>query len=236
MKNIYSVFKGKNKIAKSAKILNSYVENCTICENVEIYNCVIKDSVVKPGAVIGPFTHIRNGAKICENVRLGNFVEVKNSIVGKGTKVSHMSYIGDAEIGEYCNIGAGVIFCNYDGFAKQKIKLGDYVFVGSNSNLVAPLEIKDKVFIAAGTTVTKSVDEARNVIGRVRQVEFDFQNPYLKKIQKSKWFGTDGIRGEWGKDLNVRLVKEVARALCLAGAKTIVLGRDTRPRGGGRLV
>lgn len=226
-----SVFKGKNKIAVSAKVVNCFVENSIICENVEIYNSVIKDSVIKDGAVVGPFAHIRDGAVIGEGVRIGNFVEVKNSKIGKYTKVAHMSYIGDAEIGENCNIGAGVIFCNYNGFEKQKITLGDWVFVGSNSNLVAPVEIKDKAFIAAGTTITKNVDEEKNVVGRARQEEFLFENPYLKKFPKPKWFGTDGIRGVWGKELNEKLVKEVAKALCHNGAKTVVVGRDTRPSG-----
>lgn len=231
MKNMGSVFKGKNKIATSAKVVNSFVENSIICENVEIYNSVIKDSVIKHSAVVGPFAHIRDCALIGEEVRLGNFVEVKNSKIGKNTKVAHMSYIGDAEIGESCNIGAGVIFCNYDGFAKQKIRIGDWVFIGSNSNLIAPLEIKDRAFISAGTTVTKSVKEETNIIGRVRQEEFSFKNPYLKNIRKPQWFGTDGIRGVWGEDLNKTLVKEVAKSLRLCDAKTVVLGRDTRPSG-----
>ena len=231
MENIGSVFRGKNNVSKSAKVVNSYIENCTICENVEIYNSVVKNSIIKSSAVIGPFSHIRDGSLIEENVRVGNFVEIKNSKVGKNTKVAHMTYIGDAEVGENCNIGAGVVFCNYNGFEKQKIRLGDWVFVGSNSNLVAPLEIGDKAFIAAGTTVTRSIEEEKCVIGRVGQKEFEFNNPYLKKLPKPKWFGTDGIRGKWGESLNEGLVEEVARALCLSGAKTIVLGRDTRPSG-----
>lgn len=231
MKKETSVFKGKNKIAKTAKVVNSYIENCTICENVEIYNSVVKDSLIESGAVVGPFAHIRDGAVIGNNTRIGTFVEIKKSRVGDGSKIAHMSYVGDSEIGKNCNIGAGVIFCNYDGVKKQKIVLGDWVFVGSNSNLIAPLEIGDKAFIAAGTTVSRSVMENANIIGRARQEEFVFENPYLKNIKKPKWFGTDGIRGVWGQGLNKNLVKEVAKSLCQIGGKSIVLGRDTRPSG-----
>lgn len=138
-------------------------------------NVIIKNSTIKKGSVVAPFSHIdgsfvgnessigpyarlRPGSKLHSKVRVGNFVEVKASTLGRGTKACHLSYIGDAEIGNGVNIGAGTITCNYNGFLKQKTKIADNVFVGSNTELIAPINIAEGVTIAAGTTVTKSVE------------------------------------------------------------------------------
>ncbi|MBR2052965.1 MAG: hypothetical protein IJ959_02290 [Clostridia bacterium] len=226
-----STFLGENKIAKSAKINGSCIENCKIEDDVVIMNSVLREAAVKTGAKIGPFAHLRPKSFIGENVRVGNFVEIKNSVIGDGTKIGHMTYIGDATVGKNCNIGAGVVFCNYDGKTKHQIKIGDNVFIGANCNLIAPLEIGDGAFIAAGTTVAKNVEAGKKIIGRVRQQEFDFKNISAEFQQKPNFFGTDGIRGVWGKDLNSKLCGEIAKALCLQGAKMIALGRDTRTSG-----
>ena len=230
MKN--STFLGENKIAKTANIIGSVIENCKIEDNVEIVNSVLRDAIIKKGSKIGPFAHIRPHSTIGENVRIGNFVEIKNSMIGDGTKIGHMAYVGDATIGQKCNIGAGVIFCNYDGKNKHKTIVGDNVFIGANCNLIAPVEIDNGAFIAAGTTVSKKVEAGQKIIGRVRQQEFDFENNVSQSsVKQPKFFGTDGIRGVWGKDLNNDICVEVAKAICLQGAKKIVVGRDSRPSG-----
>ena len=113
---------------------------------------------------------------------MGNFVEVKNAIVGDGSKMAHLAYIGDTEIGKNCNIGCGVVFCNYNGKIKQKSYLGDNVFVGSNANIIAPVTISDNAYIAAGSTINKDVGKGDLAIARVRQEnKKNFKNPYLDR-------------------------------------------------------
>lgn len=136
--------------------------------------CVIDNSRIEKSNLdkeckIGPFAHIRPNCMLGERVKVGAFVELKNAIISKGTKIPHLSYVGDAEIGENCNIGCGVVFANYDGQKKQKSKLGNNVFVGCNVNIVAPVNIADNTYICAGTTVTKDTCVGDFVIGRVRQ-------------------------------------------------------------------
>ncbi|MCW9699250.1 bifunctional UDP-N-acetylglucosamine diphosphorylase/glucosamine-1-phosphate N-acetyltransferase GlmU [Avibacterium sp. 20-129] len=146
------------------------IKNCVIGDDVEIkpYS-VFEDAVIGESAQIGPFSRIRPGTKLAAQTHIGNFVEVKKSHIGKGSKVNHLSYIGDSEIGANCNIGAGTITCNYDGVNKFKTVIGDEVFVGSDSQLVAPVTIAKGATIGAGTTVTKDIAENELVISRVPQ-------------------------------------------------------------------
>ena len=131
----------------------------------------IFDSTIGNNNEIGPMTHIRNNSKICDNCRVGNFVEIKNSILDDNTKCAHLTYIGDSEIGKNVNVGCGVITANYDGKNKYKTKIGNNCFIGSNSTLIAPIEIKDNVFIAAGSTISlDEIDEKKLVIARAREV------------------------------------------------------------------
>ena len=134
-------------------------------------NTTIK-SDVKIGAncEIGPNAYIREKCRLADNVKIGNFVEIKNTQVGTGSKVPHFIYLGDCEVGEKCNIGCGTITCNYDGFNKSKTKIGDHVFIGSNTNLVAPIEVGHNAFVAAGSTITDDVPEYALAIARGRQV------------------------------------------------------------------
>lgn len=148
---------------------NSVIENSTIGEGTKIENSTIKDSIIGNNCVIGPFSHIRPNCKIDDNVKIGSFAEVKNSNVGKGTKIPHLSYVGDANIGENVNVGCGVVFANYDGVTKRRSIIGNDVFIGCNVNIVAPVKIADKTYICAGTTVTKDTNVGDFVIGRVRQ-------------------------------------------------------------------
>ncbi|MBU1305005.1 MAG: bifunctional UDP-N-acetylglucosamine diphosphorylase/glucosamine-1-phosphate N-acetyltransferase GlmU [Alphaproteobacteria bacterium] len=141
-----------------------------ISDNVEIRAfCDIEDAVIGQGASIGPFARIRGGAEIGPDVHLGNFVEVKKSRIGAGTKAGHLSYLGDAEIGEKTNIGAGTITCNYDGVNKDKTIIGDNVFIGSNASLVAPVSIGNGAYTASGSVITHDVPADALALGRARQ-------------------------------------------------------------------
>ncbi len=131
---------------------------------------VIEEASVRKGAVIGPFARIRPGAEIMDDARVGNFVELKKTKLGKGAKAGHLAYLGDTEIGDDVNIGAGTITCNYDGYGKYRTTIGANAFVGSNTTLVAPLEVKKDAYVAAGSTITESVGPHDLAFGRARQI------------------------------------------------------------------
>ena len=155
--------------------------NCIIYPNVRIQDSTIEDgavikdstliecSVVKKNASVGPFAHIRPGSEIGAGARIGNFVEVKQSVIGPGTKASHLSYIGDAKIGKDVNIGAGTITCNYDGHRKHTTVIEDDVFIGSDTQLVAPVKIHKGAFIGAGSTITSDVPSKALALTRTEQ-------------------------------------------------------------------
>jgi bifunctional UDP-N-acetylglucosamine pyrophosphorylase/glucosamine-1-phosphate N-acetyltransferase len=156
-------------------------KNCTIYPNVRIIDSAIKDnaiikdstvienSIINTRAEVGPFAHIRPGSRIGVSSKIGNFVEVKKSIVGEGTKAMHLSYIGDAKVGRKVNIGAGTITCNYDGVKKHETVIGNGVFVGSDSQLVAPVKLGKGSYIGAGSTITKNVPPGALAISRTLQ-------------------------------------------------------------------
>ena len=127
--------------------------------------------MVHSGAEIGPYARLRPGAEIGEQARIGNFVEVKNTAVGQGAKANHLAYLGDGAIGAGANIGAGTIFCNYDGFLKYKTVVGANAFVGSNSALVAPVSIGEGAYVGSGSVITQDVSPDALAIGRGRQTE-----------------------------------------------------------------
>lgn len=133
----------------------------------------LEDCVIEGESDIGPYARLRPGAHISKKARIGNFVEVKNSYIGEGSKANHLAYIGDAQIGSGSNIGAGTITCNYDGFKKHKTQIGDNVFVGSNSTLVAPVNLKDGSFVAAGSTIAEDVPEDTLAVARNRPIMRD---------------------------------------------------------------
>jgi bifunctional UDP-N-acetylglucosamine pyrophosphorylase/glucosamine-1-phosphate N-acetyltransferase len=132
--------------------------------------CIISQSRVDDGASLGPYAHIRPESEIGEGAHVGNFVETKKVRLGKGSKANHLSYLGDAEIGAGVNVGAGVITCNYDGVNKLKTTIGDRVFVGSDSTLVAPVTLGNGSYIAAGSCITEDVPEDALALGRARQI------------------------------------------------------------------
>jgi bifunctional UDP-N-acetylglucosamine pyrophosphorylase / glucosamine-1-phosphate N-acetyltransferase len=162
---------GKTEIGEDCRVRSySVLENATIGKRVTVRNgCTITLSRIEDDAVIGPYAHLRPESEIGEGAHIGNFVETKKTRLGKGSKANHLTYLGDAEIGAQVNVGAGVITCNYDGTTKTRTKIGDRVFVGSDSTLVAPLTLGDGCYIAAGSCITEDVPEDALALGRARQ-------------------------------------------------------------------
>ncbi|MEK4563146.1 bifunctional UDP-N-acetylglucosamine diphosphorylase/glucosamine-1-phosphate N-acetyltransferase GlmU [Alkalihalobacillus sp. FSL R5-0424] len=149
---------------------NSEIKDSVIADFVEVKQSVIHDSKVESRVTIGPFAHIRPGSALGEDVRIGNFVEVKKSSLAKGSKAAHLSYVGDAEVGQNVNLGCGTITVNYDGVNKHQTTIADGAFIGSNSNLVAPVHIGENALVAAGSTITEDVPHQALSIARARQV------------------------------------------------------------------
>jgi bifunctional UDP-N-acetylglucosamine pyrophosphorylase/glucosamine-1-phosphate N-acetyltransferase len=162
---------GKTRVGTGTVIgQGTVVKDSVFGKNVMVRPyCVIESAVVGDGAVVGPFARLREGTELGEGVHIGNFVETKKAVLRKGVKANHLTYLGDTEIGERTNVGAGVITCNYDGFAKHKTTIGRDVFVGSDVQLVAPVTIGDGAIIAAGTTVTEEVPKDALALSRVPQ-------------------------------------------------------------------
>jgi bifunctional UDP-N-acetylglucosamine pyrophosphorylase / glucosamine-1-phosphate N-acetyltransferase len=131
--------------------------------------CVLASSTVEADAQLGPFCHLRPQSHVGAKAKIGNFVELKKSRIGRGSKVPHLSYVGDTQMGEGVNVGAGTITCNYDGTAKHETVIGDRVFVGTNSSLVAPLTIGEGAYVAAGSVITKNVPPGALAVARGRQ-------------------------------------------------------------------
>lgn len=152
-------------IGPNSRIINSTINNSVTIESSKVIEATIDDNTT-----VGPFAYLRPGSILGKNVKIGDFVEVKKSIIGDNSKSSHLAYIGDAEIGEDVNIGCGVVFVNYDGKKKHKTYVGKNAFIGSNSNLVAPVNIKPGGYVACGSTITDDVEEGDLAIARARQV------------------------------------------------------------------
>lgn len=169
--DINCVFEGEVVLGTGVRIgPNCVLRNSVLAADVEVFaNCVLEGAVVGQGARIGPFARLRPETLLAEEVHVGNFVEVKKSSLGPRSKANHLAYLGDSEIGADVNVGAGTITCNYDGAAKHRTVIGDDVFIGSDTQLVAPVNIGPGVTIGAGTTVTEDVPPGRLVISRVRQ-------------------------------------------------------------------
>lgn len=149
---------------------NSKISNCNIGNNVEVANSVAINSSIGDETHVGPFAYLRPGSVIGSKVKIGDFVEIKKSIIGDRTKISHLTYVGDAEIGQNVNIGCGVVVVNYDGVHKNKTVVGDNSFIGCNTNLVSPVVVHNDAYIAAGSTITEDVPEYSLAIARERQV------------------------------------------------------------------
>jgi bifunctional UDP-N-acetylglucosamine pyrophosphorylase/glucosamine-1-phosphate N-acetyltransferase len=143
-----------------------------VADGVEIRPfCHIEGARIESSAVIGPFARLRPGSVIGKGARVGNFVETKNAALGAGSKANHLSYLGDARVGEGANVGAGTVTCNYDGFAKHETVIGPGAFIGTNSSLVAPVTVGAGAFVAAGSVITQDVAPDALALARARQVE-----------------------------------------------------------------
>ena len=162
---------GNTKIGNECVIgMNSSITNSTIGNNTEVKNSTIIDSNVGDNTTVGPYAYLRPKSNIGNNVKIGDFVEVKNATIEDNSKASHLSYIGDAHVGKDVNIGCGVVFVNYDGKNKFNSEVKDGAFIGSNSNLVAPVVVEEKGYVATGSTITDNVPEGALAIARERQV------------------------------------------------------------------
>lgn len=182
--DINVILEGKNSIGSNVKIgANTQIKNSIIGDHVEILaNCVIEDAVIGQGSRIGPFARLRPESVLANDVHIGNFVEIKKSSVAAGSKINHLSYIGDATVGGKVNIGAGTITCNYDGVNKFRTVIEDGAFIGSNSQLVAPVTIGKNATIGAGSTITKDSPENQLTLSRAKQISLaGWQRPIKKE-------------------------------------------------------
>jgi len=162
---------GRTPIGSDCRIRSySVIQNSEIGDKVTIRpGSLLDEAHIAEGAVIGPYSHLRPGSEIGEGAHVGNFVETKKVKLGKGSKANHLTYLGDAEIGAGVNIGAGTITCNYDGVHKHRTEIGDNVFVGSDSTLVAPIKIGARAYVGAASCITEDVPEDSLALGRARQ-------------------------------------------------------------------
>ena len=183
--DINVIIEGRVRLGDNVRVAaNCYLKDALIGDNVEILpNTLIDQAVIGAGCRIGPFARLRPDTTLADNVRIGNFVEIKKTAIGSGSKASHLSYIGDAEIGKETNIGAGVITCNYDGAEKHQTIIGDHVFVGSNAQLIAPIQIADGATVAAGATLDHPVSENALAIARAEQREIPDWKRRAKKTR-----------------------------------------------------
>ncbi|MGT2801424.1 bifunctional UDP-N-acetylglucosamine diphosphorylase/glucosamine-1-phosphate N-acetyltransferase GlmU [Streptococcus henryi] len=166
--------KGQTKVGAESVLTNgSYIVDSIIGEGVVVTNSMIEQSTVKDGVTIGPYAHIRPDSTLEKDVHIGNYVEVKSSTVGENSKAGHLTYIGNARVGSNVNFGAGTIIANYDGQNKYTTTIGNNVFVGSNSTIIAPVTLGDNSLTAAGSTISKDVEKDAIAIGRSRQVNKD---------------------------------------------------------------
>ena len=165
-----NVLEGNTKIGEGVILYpNSRISNSIILNNVEIQSSVIIDSQIGERTTVGPFAYIRPESVIGSGARIGDFVEIKKSTIGNNTNVSHLTYIGDASVGENCNFGCGTVVVNYDGQKKHKTTIGNNSFIGCNTNLVSPVNVEDNTYIAAGSTITNDVKEGELAVARAKQ-------------------------------------------------------------------
>jgi len=181
-----TIIKGMTVIGQRCKIgPNTVLDGCSVGDGTEINASQVMDSTIGKKVKVGPFAYIRPGCSIGDNIRIGDFVELKKAVIGDGTKVSHLTYIGDAEVGRNVNFGCGTVTANYDGVAKHLTVIEDGAFIGCNTNLIAPVRVGKNATTAAGTTVTQDVPEGNLAIGRVRQTNKpDWYNKKRKELNK----------------------------------------------------
>lgn len=164
------LLQGTTEIGENCFIgYNSKIKNTKLANNVEVECSVITDSFIDEGTHVGPFAYIRPNSHIGKNIKVGDFVEIKNATIGDGTKISHLTYVGDADVGENVNFGCGTVVVNYDGEKKHRTTVGDNAFIGCNTNLVSPVVVEENAYTAAGSTITKTVPANSLAIARAKQ-------------------------------------------------------------------
>ncbi|MBE6031607.1 MAG: UDP-N-acetylglucosamine diphosphorylase [Clostridiales bacterium] len=169
-----AILEGKTVIGKDCVIgPGCRIRDSIIEDGADLQNAVVLESSVGKGTKVGPFAYLRPGSKVGANAKVGDFVEIKNSTLGDGSKASHLTYIGDSDVGENVNLGCGVVFVNYDGSKKYRSTVGDGAFVGCNVNLVSPVNVGEGAYVAAGTTVTEDVPPGALCVGRQKQKHVD---------------------------------------------------------------
>lgn len=179
-----TILRGDVRIGEDCVIgPNSLVENSVIGSNVTLNAVQCCQSEIEDYVTAGPFVHIRPGSRLNSGVKVGDFVEIKNSTVGEGSKVPHLTYVGDSDVGAHVNFGCGCVTVNYDGKVKNRCKVGNYAFIGCNTNLVAPVEVGDGAYTAAGSTITENVPADALAIARARQIN---KEEWAKKRRKQK--------------------------------------------------
>lgn len=182
------VLKGDTIIGEGCLLTSgSRVEDCVIGDRTIINASQCYRSRIGNEVTVGPFSHIRPDSDLADHVHIGDFVEVKNSHIGVGTAVAHLTYVGDSDVGRNVNFGCGCVTVNYDGVNKHRCRIGDNAFIGCNTNLVAPVEVGDNTFIAAGSTITDAVADGDFAIARARQVNKEGLGAKKLKDRKLKY-------------------------------------------------
>ncbi len=186
--DVNTVFEGEVALGEGVRIgPGCVIRDATLGDGVTVEPMTsIDGAAIAAGCRIGPYARLRPGTELAESVHIGNFVETKKAKLGSGTKANHLAYLGDATVGNGCNIGAGTITCNYDGTDKHRTEIGDGVFVGTNSTLVAPLVIEDEAYVGAGSTITAAVGKEELAIGRGRQRNIQGWTPPAKQQRTPK--------------------------------------------------
>jgi bifunctional UDP-N-acetylglucosamine pyrophosphorylase/glucosamine-1-phosphate N-acetyltransferase len=177
------VFEGNVTLGDNVRIgMNNLVRNSTIGSGTVVRaNCHIEEATTGANCIVGPYSRLRPGAELANEVRVGNFVEIKKSTIGNGSKVNHLTYIGDTVVGKNVNVGAGTITCNYDGANKHQTIIGDGAFIGSGVELVAPVEVGKGATIGAGSTISRPAPDGKLTVARARQTTVDGWRPPTKK-------------------------------------------------------
>ena len=165
------ILRGDTHIGANCEIgPNTMIRDCTLGDGCVDNSSQLNEAVFGANVNIGPFAYVRPGTRVADNAKVGDFVEVKNAVIGEGTKLPHLIYVGDSDVGSHCNFGCGSITCNYDGNHKYRTTVGDNVFIGCNTNLVAPVTVESGAFTAAGSTITSTVPADALAVARARQV------------------------------------------------------------------
>lgn len=166
-----TILRGNTMVGENCEIgPNTMLTDCTVGDGAVINSSQCNESTIESGAHVGPFAYIRPNCHVGRDVKVGDFVELKNSTIGEGTKISHLTYVGDSDVGGHVNFGCGTVTVNYDGTSKFRTVIGDHAFIGCNTNLVAPVRVGEGAYTAAGSTITDEVPADSLAIARERQV------------------------------------------------------------------